>query len=52
MLEISWNIRSMPQEIYGNTRFYVVDIENPSFDAILSKESIENYGLLNMLLVS
>jgi hypothetical protein len=48
-VDISWSLHSEPSEVYRNMRFYVVDSENSSFDAALSKESARKYGIMGVL---
>ncbi|OCK90704.1 uncharacterized protein K441DRAFT_233251 [Cenococcum geophilum 1.58] len=44
-VDIRWSINSAPRKIYS-TRFYVPEIDDPSFDVRLAKQTIQEYGLL------
>jgi hypothetical protein len=44
-VDIRWSINSAPRKIYS-TRFYVPEIDDPSFDARLAQQTIQEYGLL------
>lgn len=44
-VNIRWSINNAPRKIYS-TRFYIPEIDNPSFDARLAQQTIQEYGLL------
>jgi hypothetical protein len=44
-VDIQWSMTSAPRKTY-TTRFLVPDVENPSFDVVLSQQSVEEYGLV------
>lgn len=44
-VDIQWSINNAPRKIYS-TRFYVPEVDNPSFDAKLAQQTIQEYGLL------
>lgn len=44
-VDIQWSITSAPRKTYI-TRFLVPDVENPSFDVVLSQQSVQEYGLV------
>jgi hypothetical protein len=44
-VDIQWSITSAPRKMY-TTRFLVPDVENPSFDVVLSQQSVQEYGLV------
>jgi murein tripeptide amidase MpaA len=43
-VDIQWSITSAPRKTY-TTRFLVPDVENPTFDVVLSQQSVQEYGL-------
>jgi hypothetical protein len=51
-VDISWSLHTASSSVYRNTRFYVVEGENSSFDAVLSRESAKEYGLMEGIDVS
>lgn len=44
-VDIQWSMTSAPRKTY-TTRFLVPDVENPSFDVVLSQQSVQEYGLV------
>lgn len=44
-VDIRWSINSAPRRIYS-TRFYIPEMDDPSFDARLAQQTIQEYGLL------
>jgi len=45
-VDISWSLHSASSSVFRNTRFYIVEGENYPFDAVLSRESAKEYGLM------
>lgn len=46
-IDVNWSINSahVPRKIHS-TRFFVPEVDKPSFDAALAQESAQEYGLL------